>query len=293
MSTANEGNTRRKKESRRGGKGGRGRGRGRGGRVGQRQHKGSGGCVLYREDFPESAIMSAPNAYLNGDWKCRRCSRLVASHVSRMDEPYGRFLNMVPEHGSPDNMLQLITLAVRLASRNINGWENMGSHREKSDSTEVRNPTLSYYSLTRRHCQILGPETPHVVNAHICPYHNRGNLDLMQLQESDIDNPKNILRLHKTIEQNFDQMNIMFEDTGGTGRQLRLKILNDQVRTTVLVDTNPPKMLQDIEGSPLIFPDGNMPWNGLIGMHAHFALEQARRLNWLPEDQYTHMKIKP
>jgi hypothetical protein len=36
----------------------------------------------------------------------------------------------------------------------------------------------------------------------------------------------------------------MFEDTGGTtGRQLQLKILNNEVRTTVLVDTNPQKVL--------------------------------------------------
>lgn len=127
-------------------------------------------------------------------------------------------------------------MAVRLASRIINGWQKMGSHRDESDSTEVRNPTLGYYGLTRRCCQILGPNTRHLVNAHIWPHHNRGNLDLMELQESDIDNPKNILRLHKTIEQHFDQINIMFEDTGGTtgSRQVRLKILNNEVRTTVL-----------------------------------------------------------
>lgn len=282
--------------SRRGGKGGRGRGKGRrrgGGQHGrqrQRQQKSRGGCPLYREDFPQSAITSVPNAYLNDEWKCRSCNRLVASHVSRTDESYGKFLDMIPEHISPDNMLQLIPLAVRLASRNANGWQRMESHRDESDSTEVSNPTLSYYSLPRRHCQILGPATPHVVNAHIWPHHNRGNLDLMDLQESDIDNPKNILRLHKTIEQNFDQMNIMFEDTGGTTgiRQLRLKILNDDIRTTVLANVEPPKTMGEVDGSPLIFPNGNMPWNRLVGMHAHFALEKARRLNWLPEDQYTH-----
>lgn len=282
--------TRGKKASGRGGRGGRGRGKGRGQQGRQRQ----GGCTLYREDFPDSVLASAPNAYLNAEWKCRRCSRLVASHESRRDESYGKFLAMVPDHTSPDNMLELIPLAVRLASRNINGWRKMGSHRDESDSTEVRNPTLGYYGLTRRYCQILGPTTPHVVNAHIWPHHNRGNLDLMELQESDIDNPKNILRLHKTIEQHFDQMNIMFEDTGGTtgSRQVRLKILNNEVRTTVLADFEPTKTMGDIDGSPLLFPNGNMPWNRLLGMHAHFALEKARGSNWLPEDQYTHAETR-
>eukprot|EP00977_Amphora_coffeiformis_P017575 scaffold5795_cov165-Amphora_coffeaeformis.AAC.2 len=112
----------------------------------------------------------------------------------------------------------------------------------------------------------------------------------MEWQEFDIDNPKNILRLHKTIEYNFDQRNIMFEDTGGTDRQLRLKIQNEEVRTTVLTDTGPPKTLQDVKGWPLVFPNGNMPWNRLLLMHAHFAMEKARSLNWLPEDQHTHQE---
>ena len=82
-------------------------------------------------------------------------------------------------------------------------------------------------------------------------------------------------------------MNIMFEDTGGTtgSKQVRLKILNRSIRTTVLADVKPPKIMGDIDGPPLLFPNGNMPWNRLLGMHAHCALEKARGLNWLPEDQ--------
>ena len=50
-----------------------------------------------------------------------------------------------------------------------------------------------------------------MVNAHIWPYHNRENLDLMKLEEADIDKPKNILRLHKTIEDNFDHLNFFLK----------------------------------------------------------------------------------
>ena len=44
-------------------------------------------------------------------------------------------------------------------------------------------------------------------------------LTLMESQESDIDNPKNILRLHKAIKQHFDQMNVMFEGADMHGQR--------------------------------------------------------------------------
>ena len=54
-----------------------------------------------------------------------------------------------------------------------------------------------------------------------------------------------------------------------------LKVLNPDARTTLLLDTDPQLTLQDVGGIPLAFPIGSMPWNRLLGMHAHFTLETA------------------
>ena len=47
-------------------------------------------------------------------------------------------------------------------------------------------------------CQILGESvnTPHVQNAHIWPHNYREALILVDLQPSDIDDPRNVLCLH-------------------------------------------------------------------------------------------------
>ena len=248
----------------------------------RRQHKKQNkqSCTLNFEDFPVNTPV--PNALLNDDWKCRRCRRLVASHEKRAHSAFGKFVETIPDGVA----LQLLfPVLFERVGRNLNGWDRIRSHRTVSDSTEIRAPVQTYYDLTEKHCQILGPTTPHVVNAHIWPHHNGRNLDFMGLKESDIDSPRNILRLHKDIEHHFDHMGIMFEEGGGTDRPLLLKVLNPDLLDEQLLDLD--TTFRDIDGLPLQFPSGSRPWHRLIGMQSSFALKYARGQGWLDEGQFT------
>ena len=102
----------------------------------------------------------------------------------------------IPEHYVP----VLLSLAVSLMK---SGWEKISSEHTKSESSIARNNSVSHYGLgSRRTCQILGTtqNTAHVKNAHIWPHDNSEALVLVDLQPSDIDDPRNILRLHEDIE---------------------------------------------------------------------------------------------
>ena len=90
------------------------------------------------------------------------------------------------------------------------------------------------------------------------------------------------------FEWHFEQLDYLFP--GEDNRQLFLRNLNPALQGKVLLDTS--LKFEDLEGTPLVFPSGNMPWNRLLGMHAHFALENARKQGWLPEDQFTAAESK-
>ena len=170
----------------------------------------------------------------------------------------------------------------------MDGWDKTTSQRTKSESSEVRNATVKFYGLSsRRHCQILGENTEHVVDAHIWPRHNRDNLVLVELEATDIDDPKNILRLHKNIEGFFDHKQLTFTQSGS---DFLLKVLDPSIRTVMLEGTA--VTLNDIEGKPLVFPSGEMPWRRLLATHSIISLKNARQQsNWLEEDKLTAAEV--
>jgi HNH endonuclease len=180
-------------------------------------------------------------------------------------------------------------LLLEVASRNMAaGWEKISENRTSRESETAKEKSIRYYGLYgKNHCQILGNGTKNVVNAHIWPHNNRENLVLVSLEEQDIDNPKNILRLHSAIEWHFDRFFLTFEYSGG---DFILKILDLNIRTFHLKDTNPPLTFGDIDGRKLLFPTTkreNRPWRRLLAAHSIFAHRKARENGFLQDDQVT------
>lgn len=196
--------------------------------------------------------------------------------VYQVVEPLTR--NRIPDHFAPI----LLDLAVKNMAI---GWERISSERTSVESVNVRNMSISYYGLSGiKHCQILGPAAGSVQNAHIWPYNNRGNLKLADLEETDIDDPRNVLRLHNEIEHKFDRFAIAFVQSGG---DLTLKVLDPGLKTSTTPLQGTHASFQSIDGKKLLLPSGNRPWKRLVGTHSILAHRHARDQGWLPEEQLT------
>jgi hypothetical protein len=147
---------------------------------------------------------------------------------------------------------------------------------------------MAYYGLrSEKYCQILGEHNYHVVNAHIWPNQKRENLVLFALQPTDVDNPRNILRLHGDIKHCFEHEQVTFIQNGN-GSYL-LKVLDPGIRSKVLRDTN--LNFDAIDEHPLLFPSGKMPWRCWLVAHSIFAHKYARNKGWLPCDQLTAAEV--
>jgi hypothetical protein len=201
------------------------------------------------------------------------CDSLFNKYVASAQQSSAG-VETIPEHMVP----VLLTLAV---STMKSGWEKISSERTKSESSMARVNSVSYYGLDgRRTCQILGPNTAHVKNAHIWPHNNSQGLVLVDLQPSDIDDPRNLLRLHEDIEYYLDRFHLTFVLSGS---DFILKVLDSNILPLKLKDRS--ETFEDIDGQKLLRPSGKLPWRRLLATHSILAHEKAREQNWLPEDQ--------
>jgi len=186
----------------------------------------------------------------------------------------------IPEHMVP----VLLNLAV---STMKSGWDKISSERTKSESSIARINSVSHYGLrSQKTCQILGTNTAHVKNAHIWPHNNRDAMILVELKPSDIDDPRNILRLHDDIEYYLDRFHLTLVSSG-TDFDLKivLKVLDNSILPLRLKGRN--ETFGDIDGRTLQCPSGKIPWRRLLATHSILAHQKAREKNWLTEDQFT------
>ncbi|CAB9514255.1 expressed unknown protein [Seminavis robusta] len=88
------------------------------------------------------------------------------------------------------------------------------------------------------------------------------NLTLVDLQETDIDDPRNLLRLHGDIENNFDRFFLTFVPSGN---DFILKVLDPTIR--------------------------GRPWGRLLAAHSILSHRKARKDGNLPEDQLSAAEV--
>jgi hypothetical protein len=235
-----------------------------------------------------------PQHQQNGELHC--CSRIFVFLIQLLEyeniffsfiesQSHSRSArNLEKATGLPSHFTPVL---LALAVNSMDGWDRITADRTVSDSSTVCNAAVAHYGLaSRKHCQILGERTEHVLNAHIWPDHNKNNLVLVDLKPSDIDYPKNILRLHRGIKRYFDHKQLTFTQAGA---EFHLKVLDPAIKTQVLEDTN--VALNDLDGSPLIFLIGHMPWRRLLATHSILAHRHARNNGWLPEDKLTTAEL--
>ena len=102
------------------------------------------------------------------------------------------------------------------------------------------------------------------------------------MQPSDIDDPRNLLRLHEDIEYYLDRFRLTFVMSGS---DFILKVLDPTIRSLTLKDRS--ETFQDLDGRKLQCPSGSLPWRCLLSTHSILSLREARDQGWLPEDQFT------
>lgn len=88
--------------------------------------------------------------------------------------------------------ITLPPILLNLAMKNMEiGWEKISENRTSVDSMTAKMYSINYYGqASRKYCQVLGPDTEHVKNAHLWPHNNMENLPLIDMVAEDIDNPK-------------------------------------------------------------------------------------------------------
>ena len=171
-----------------------------------------------------------------------------------------------------------------MATANLDAWDRASEDRTKVESKTVRQSVLEFYGIkSKTYCQIAGARTRNVVNAHIWPKGSKANLVLLDLQPTDIDNPKNILRLHKSLERFFDHKQFTFEESGH-GRYI-LKVLDRGILAEALEDS--PLKVSDMEGRNLKFHNDSRPWRRILALHSIMAHRHARSQGWLVDADLT------
>lgn len=88
----------------------------------------------------------------------------------------------------------------------LDPWENIHSETKSQvakEETVNRRPVVEYYGCRDCHyCMVLGKVTHcDVITAHLWPRSTMGQgLTILELSPSDVNNPRNFLRLHKSFE---------------------------------------------------------------------------------------------
>lgn len=180
----------------------------------------------------------------------------------------------MPQQGLQDVLLNM-------ARVNLDGWDKTSEQRTKVQSETTKSNVLAYYGIRRNNfCQILGGSTKHVVNAHIWPVSNKNNMMLIGLDASQIDDPRNVLRLHSDLERYFDHKQICFD---WDGNQLKLSVLDPSILPKKLEGTK--KTVHDVVGKPVRFFNDNRPFRRLLATHSVLSHRHASNMGWVDDVQ--------
>ena len=158
------------------------------------------------------------------------------------------------------------------------------SHFSQEDSEKARMASIQFYGLPgAKYCQMLGPQQEHskVVNAYIWPRSSTRMLPLFGLKMEDIHNPRNILRLHQSIERAFDWRELAFIASDNDSFVVKVfcpGILSKQLKGVQ-------QQFSDIDGKNLRIPNQeSLPFRRLLAHHSVVAHRYAREKGWIGGD---------
>jgi hypothetical protein len=177
----------------------------------------------------------------------------------------------------------------------LDPWERIHSETESTiGAAEQLNiePVSSYYGTPKKAwCMVLGKATHCQVRcAHIWPRWTIGSgLEAFDLSNADVNNPRNFLRLNRAVERAFDHKRLMFvpESLGSMGElTLKVVILDPALPGEDLSFNNATVKFSTIHNKRFshVFMPGKMPFTRLLANHALQAMNKAKTLGWIPDN---------
>jgi hypothetical protein len=170
-------------------------------------------------------------------------------------------------------------------------WENIRSETDSAVRiSEVMNldHVSEYYAVCKKgQCMVLGPIThSDIVCAHIWPRQTLGKgLEMFGLAPFDLNSPRNFLRLHKTIEREFDYKRLTFLPVSVSVNgdvQMKMVILDPALLAESISYSNTSVKFESLQYKPFhyVFTPKKMPFTRLLSSHALLAYSRGKALGW-------------
>jgi hypothetical protein len=151
----------------------------------------------------------------------------------------------------------------------------------------------TYYAIPKQHyCMFLGQATHcDIISSHLWPLHTAGEgLQMMGLVQTDINEPRNFLRLHKVLEKAFDHKRIILEHHEIADGKFKLKLhaFDPSFLTEEIIFNNQPAILGcSIDGtlSDYSFSSSQKPFLRVLAVHAQKSLSNAKQMGWAADER--------
>jgi hypothetical protein len=184
-------------------------------------------------------------------------------------------------------------------------WEQINS--EITDIVMTQSVThltavSGFYNTPPKHyCMVLGTVSHcDIICAHIWPKHTNGNgLEAFGLSPIDVNNPRNFLRLHRTIEKAFDHKRIHFElsevEAGPPEKiVLIVRILDNSILDEEIKISNEIHYMRELKDRIFDFKflSTNRPFTRLIAIHAKNSISKALSAGWIDDIDYEARKAR-
>ncbi len=186
----------------------------------------------------------------------------------------------------------------RRLKQELDCWESSSS-RTKDEQIDFKNNLIIYYNCGGTNtkqikCMILNKffDRTLVRATHIWKAATKGvGLPEFGLKESDINNERNGLILHESIEKAFDHKQLCFIYNPFSG-YLHVKILCINLKNMFIIDDsqmrinlNEKRKFNDIDGNILILPKDIYPYRRLLNWYARCAYKTAKLNKWIDDNE--------
>lgn len=192
---------------------------------------------------------------------------------------------------------KLNLLSNLLIENNVDPWIFIPERTKETHDGDYVNKDviLTHYDLSDNQCLFIGNlpnlKDTRVVTLYLWPKYTGGKgLELFDLNQSDINNPANLLRVHKEIKRAYDNKQIYFSIDNE--KRLKLTVLDP----ALLDESNPATSFTYKAGKTVSFKkiDGkvgripliNLPFQEILSAHTRAALKNALANNWISKETY-------
>lgn len=185
----------------------------------------------------------------------------------------------------------------------LDPWERIHSETESvvgANEKSNLDPVSNYYGTKKSYyCMVLGKVTHcQIICAHIWPRLTLDKgLEAFELTCMDVNSPRNFLRLHQSIEKAFDKKRLIFvpaESMIEGETALKVVILDPTLLEEDLDYSGHTIKFSAINGRVFDykFTCDKSPFTRLISNHALQAMNKAKTLNWIAQDDSEMVAVR-